>query len=130
MRAIEGEILFKGQVTVSSDRVSALARALGGSPAPSPATELVLFFGPTVVGERLVVDGIELNLSRALLGSQTYDWIRPFRFFEEVEVLVFVQKAWEKNGMQFVIVESDFRDSAGDLIQRQTTTFIERQGGP
>jgi len=128
MRAVEGKILFAGRVTVSPKRINALAQALGGTPGQSPAADVVPFFGPTVVGERLVVDGIELNLSRALLGSQTYQWTRPFRPDEEVEVLVTVEKAWEKNGMQFATIASDFREPAGDLIQSQTTTFIERGG--
>ncbi len=126
MRAEEGVTLFSGRLSVSAAQMESLSRALGGTDAESPAAAVVPFFGPTVAGERLVVDGIGLDLSRALLGSQTYKWTRPFRPGEEIEVLVRVERAWEKNGMLFAVVASEFREPSGGLIQLQTTTFIER----
>jgi acyl dehydratase len=129
VRAVEGATLFSGRLTVSADRMRSLALALGGSVEESPAASVVPFFGPTVAGERLVVEGIGLDLSRALLGSQSYEWTRPFRSGEEVDVTVRVERAWEKNSTEFAVVASEFKEPSGELIQRQTTTFIERAPG-
>jgi len=126
MRAVEGKTLYSSRMAVSVERMASLALALSSTLEQSPAAAIVPFFGPTVAGERMVVEGIGLDLSRALLGAQTYEWSRPFRAGEEVDVLVRVERAWEKNDMQFAIVASEFRDANGELVQRQATTFIER----
>jgi len=75
------------------------------------------------------ISGSQPSSSRALLGSQSYEWTRPFRSGEEVDVTVRVERAWEKNSTEFAVVASEFSEPSGELIQRQTTTFIERAPG-
>ena len=124
----------KGRTLVETERhlddttLGGLERAVGTSTGMETAT-LVPFFGPTVAGERTVVDGLGLDLSKALLGGQSYEWVRPFTPGEKVTVKVVVEDIYQKGPMQFGIVVSEFRDDRGELVQRQRTTFIERGGG-
>lgn len=122
----KGSLLCEVREVVSTARLRALARAIGTESGEQTAT-LISFFGPTVAGEGTVVDGLGLDLSRALLGGVAYEWTRPFRPEEEVQVRVTVEDVYSRGRNQFGIVVAEFRDSADELIQRQTTTFVERQ---
>lgn len=121
----KGSVLYSGTVQVSEERVRALTGAIGTSTATQTAS-LVPFFAPTVGGEGTVVDGLGLDLSRALLGSISYEWERTFTVGESVEVTISVEDIYAKGRNQFGVVAAEFRDTAGALIQRQTTTFVER----
>lgn len=124
--ALKGETLFTLERTVEVGKLDELARALGTGTAAATST-MVPFFGPTVPGEELFIDRLAIDLSRALLGSLTYEWRRPFRAGEAVAIRVVVEDVYAKAGLQFAVVTSEFRDAVGDLIQSQQATFIERQ---
>jgi hypothetical protein len=121
----EGATVHAGQEVISESRLSDLSRALGTSSAGETAT-LVPFFGPTVAGETQFVEVLELDLSRALLGGLSFEWARPFRSGESVDVKVFIEKVFDKGTNRFGVVVAEFNDTEGALIQRQSATFIER----
>jgi hypothetical protein len=121
----EGMRVHDGQEVVSAAKLDDLARALG-SPSSSESAGLVPFFGPTVAGETHFVEVLGLDLSRALLGGLDYEWVRPFREGESVGVKVFIDKVFDKGSNRFGVVVAEFSDSDGGLIQRQSSTFIER----
>ena len=125
LEAAKGSVLYSDSIHLSEDRVRALTKALGTSTASETAA-LVPFFAPTVGGEGTVVDGLGLDLSRALLGSLSYEWERPFAVGEDVHVTISVADVYTKGRNQFGLVAAEFRDRDGELIQRQTTTFVER----
>ncbi|QSE87430.1 MaoC family dehydratase N-terminal domain-containing protein (plasmid) [Rhodococcus pseudokoreensis] len=122
----EGKSVFAGQEVVSAARIDNLARALGSTSAAGTA-RLAPFFGPTVAGETQFVEVLGLDLSRALLGGLTYEWTRPFHRDETVNITVFIDKVFDKGSSRFGVVVAEFHDSDGDLIQRQSSTFIERK---
>ena len=122
----KGSVLCELQEVVSNARLRALARAIGTASGEQTAT-LVPFFGPTVGGEGMIVEGLGLDLSRALLGGVSYQWERPFRPEETVRVRVTVDDVYTRGRNQFGVVVAEFRDDDDALIQRQTTTFVERQ---
>ena len=123
----KGQVLYEGQAVLSQDRLQALARAIG-SPSGAQTATLVPFFGPTLDGEQTVVEGLGLDLSRGLLGGLAYEWHRPFRPDETVTVRVTVDDVFTRGRNQFGIVVTEFLGSDGtELIQRQSTTFVERQ---
>ena len=122
----KGSVLCEVREVVSAARLRALARAIGTESGAQTAT-LAPFFGPTVGGEGTVVEGLGLDLSRALLGGVSYEWQRPFRPEETVSVRVTVDDVYSRGRNQFGVVVAEFRGGDGELIQRQTTTFVERR---
>lgn len=123
--SMKGETLFETRRTIHELKLEELGTALGTRTAPDTAT-LVTFFGPSIPGEALFVDRMQLDFSKALLGGLTYEWARPFRVGETVDVKTFVEDMYEKSNLQFAVVTTEFRDAAGDVIQVQKATFIER----
>lgn len=122
----KGTVLYDGDQVVATHRLRSMATALASDHADQTAT-LVPFFGPTVGGERTVVDGLGMDLSRTLLGSVSYEWHRPFAPEETVHVRVNVDDVYTKGSNHFGVVVAEFRDGHGRLIQRQSTTFVERK---
>lgn len=121
----EGTTVHEGQDVVSEVALAELAAALGTTSGVQTAT-LVPYFGPTVAGETQFVEVLGLDLSRTMLGGLNYEWVRPFRAGETVEVKVFIDKVFDKGSNRFGIVVAEFRDAEQQLIQRHSSTFIER----
>ena len=123
----KGAVLYEGDKLVDPSRLAELQEAIGTSTAAKTA-RLVPFFGPTAGGEELVTSpsGLGLDLSRGLLGGLTYEWARAYDPGETVHVRITVEDLYTKGRNTFAILASEFTDSEGNLIQRQTATFIER----
>jgi acyl dehydratase len=121
----EGATVHEGQEVISEAGLAELASTLGTTSGAQTAT-LVPFFGPTVAGETRFVDVLGLDLSRAMLGGLTYEWVRPFRAGETVAVKIFIDKVFDKGSNRFGVVVAEFHDAERQLIQRQYSTFIER----
>lgn len=121
----EGATVHEGQEVISEARLAELAAALGTTSGAQTAT-LVPYFGPTVAGETRFVEVLGLDLSRAMLGGLTYEWARPFRAGETVQVKIFIDKVFDKGSNRFGVVVAEFHDAERQLIQRQSSTFIER----
>lgn len=121
----EGATVHEGQEVISEAGLAELASTLGTTSGAQTAT-LVPFFGPTVAGETRFVDVLGLDLSRAMLGGLTYEWVRPFRAGETVAVKIFIDKVFDKGSNRFGVVVAEFHDTERQLIQRQSSTFIER----
>ena len=111
-------------------KMEELAHALGDTPTSRQTASIGLFFGPTVVGYRDFVDAISLDLNRALLGGHEASWHRPFQPDESVSAEMVMVEHTEKNGMQIGVFETRFTTPAGEPIQTQRTTFIERAVQP
>jgi len=117
--------VYEGALRVEPVKLAELAAAIGTDSAGTTAP-LVLWFGPTVAGDDLLVETIGLDLGRALLAGQRYDWERPFRPGETVGVKLAVDDVYEKGANQFAVLLAEFRDDDGAIIHTQHTTFIER----
>jgi hypothetical protein len=122
----KGETLLRASLTAHKVKMDELAMALGATATASQTAAIGLFFGPTVVGYRDFVDAIGLDLNRALLGGHESTWERPFKADEAVLAEMTMIDHSEKNGMEFGVFETRFTTPAGELIQSQRTTFIER----
>jgi hypothetical protein len=121
-----GESLLHASLVAHQVKLEELAHALGNTPTASDTARLGLFFGPTVVGYRNFVDAVDLDLGRALLGGHETRWVRPFRPDEPVLAELKMVDHQEKNGMEIGVFETRFTTPAGEPIQVQRTTFIER----
>jgi acyl dehydratase len=121
----KGTTLAEEDLTVSAPVLGALEKTLGTSSAAGTAT-LVPYFGAVIGGESTAVDGLGLDLSRALLAGIDYEWHRPFRTNETVHARVVVEDVYTKGANQFGVLTAEFTDTGGALVQRQKVTFIER----
>ena len=121
-----GQVLVETEVVVEPASVALLVDALGTPHAQEVALRLP-FFGPTVGGGDSVVGPIELSLERGLAGGQSFEWHRSFRPGERVSVVVSVEDIIDKGTLHLATVLSEYRDSDGELIQRQRTVFVERK---
>lgn len=122
---LKGETLFEISRTIDPGKLDELAQAID-TPTGAQTATLVPFFGPSLQGEEFVRDRLDLDLTRALMGGIAYEWHRPFEASETVDVRLFVEDMYQKAETSFAIVTTEFRDQAGELIQRQRATFIER----
>lgn len=121
----KGRTLAEADLVVTPELLARLAGALGTDSGPRTAS-LVPSFAATVGGESTVVDGLGLDLSRALLGGLGYEWERPFVPGESVHVRVTVDDVFAKGANQFGVVVAEYTDSDGAVVQRQSITFVER----
>lgn len=110
---------------VTEMKLKELESAIGGVGA-SDAAEMVAFFGPTVAGEQRLVDMLDMDLTRALLVGQSYEWARPFTRDEFVIIHVVIKEVFQKGSNAFAVVETEITSETGEMIQLQTATFIER----
>ena len=120
-----GRVVVDTELLVDPARIEQLAAALGTPTAYETALR-VPFFGPTAAGQDSVVGPLELDLSRALQGGQSFEWHRPFRLGETVRCTVTIEDILDKTTLHLATVLAEFRGAEGELIQRQRTTFIER----
>jgi hypothetical protein len=120
-----GQVIVDTELVVEEQRVRQLAAAIGTPTAMDTALRAP-FFGPTAAGQESVVGPLNMDLSRALQGGQSYEWHRPFRLGETVRCTITIEDILDKTTLHLATVLAEFRDSDGELIQRQRTTFIER----
>lgn len=121
----KGQTLDERDLTISAEHVAAFAAALGTASAAHTAT-LVPFFGAVVGGQDTAVNGLGLDLSRALLAGIDYHWSRPFVVGETVRSRLFVEDVFTKGANTFGVLVAEFTDPDGADVQRQSITFIER----
>lgn len=120
----KGKVLLAVHQKVEPVKLAEVAGAIGTDSAGETAG-LVPYFGPTIAGEQLLVDVLGLDLSRALLAGQSYEWTRPLLPDETVDIRVFIEDVYEKGNNIFGVVGTEIRDNSGELVQRQRTTFIQ-----
>lgn len=120
-----GEVVHEATLRVEPVKLAEMAIAIGTDSASETAT-LVPWFGVTVGGERLLVDSLDMDLGRALLAGHSYQWVRPFEPGEQINARIVVEQIFTKGDNEFAVLVTQFRDGDGDLVQSQTTTFIER----
>ncbi|MBW0104517.1 MaoC family dehydratase N-terminal domain-containing protein [Pseudonocardia sp. KRD291] len=121
----KGRTLAEADLSITPELLARLSGALGTGSGPRTAT-LVPSFAATVGGESTVVDGLGMDLSRALLGGLGYEWERPFVPGETVHVRVTVDDVFTKGANQFGVIVAEYSDGGGAVVQRQSITFVER----
>jgi hypothetical protein len=124
-----GQVVVDTELVVDEARVRLLAAAIGTPTAMDTALRAP-FFGPTAAGQDSVVGPLNMDLSRALQGGQSYEWHRPFRLGETVRCTIIVEDILDKTTLHLATVLAEFRGADGEVIQRQRTTFIERAATP
>jgi len=121
----KGRVVHQAELRVEPVKLTELAAAIG-TPHAALTASLVLWFGATIGGDQRLVDALSMDLSRALLSGHRYDWSRPFRPGESIQARLSVEDVYEKGTNHFAVLLTEFHDAAGELVQTQRTTFIER----
>lgn len=122
---VKGRTLVDREIRASAAVLDSLRDVIGTGSAARTAS-LVPFFGATAGGRSTVVDGLGLDLSRALLAGVGYEWHRPFTLDEQVRLRVAVEDVYTKGANTFAVVVAEFTDVGGERVQRQSITFVER----
>lgn len=109
----------------------AAARAAGFSDLPVPLTASTLASFSAEGGALGAAMALGLDLGRVLHGESSWEYLRPLKVGDELSGTTTVADVSTKDGsrggtMTIVVLETAFRDPAGELVLRKTDTIIER----
>jgi len=141
-----GRVLSTGSATVSAEHVAAFARALG-DPNPlyvdpeaarrgpfgtivAPPTYPIAFMAQALAGGADVFLELGLNFMTLVHGEQEFEYLRPVRAGETLALTGRVADIYEKSGssgtLDFVVLETEARDTEGELVFFSRNTLISR----
>jgi MaoC dehydratase-like protein len=113
---------------VSGDRVAAFSSAIGEDGTVVPPTFLTV---PEILAglSRAVGDeDLGLDLARVVHAEQAYEWRRDLEVGETLDVVSEIESLRSKSGLQLLVLRTEFRDRAGDLVATGRSTLLERGG--
>jgi hypothetical protein len=122
--AAEGTVYPDVTFAVDPGRVQAFRNLFGqrdGVP-PTFATAAEFAVYPLVIED----PGLDLDFSRVVHGSQSYEYRRPLREGEELTIRARIESAKVRAGSGFVILAVDLVDSQDELVATTRTQLIER----
>jgi acyl dehydratase len=127
--ALEGKSYPPVRFVVEAEHVRRFAAAIGEDADGVPPTFVT---APEIrAGLAQVVADPELGLdfTRVVHGGQEYEWRRPVRVGETLEVRSTIEDVRSKGGHGFLTLRTEMRDAAGALVVLARSTLIERGGG-
>lgn len=127
--ALEGKSYPPIRFVVEAEHVRRFAEAIGDEGEGIPPTFVT---APEIrAGLAQIVADPELGLdfTRVVHGGQEYEWRRPLRLGETLEVRSTIEDVRTKGGHGFLTVRTEMRDAAGELVVVGRSTLIERGGG-
>lgn len=126
---LEGKVYPTVRFTLEEARVRAFAHAVGQRRPGVPPT---IVTAPEIeAGLRNVVADPELGVapSRLLHGEQEYVWSRVAVVGETLTAETVIQSIRSRGAMEFLILGTEIRGDAGDLVASGRCTLIVRGGG-
>jgi acyl dehydratase len=127
--ALEGKSYPAVRFVVEAEHVRRFAAAIGEDPGEVPPTFVT---APEIrAGLAQVVADPELGLdfARVVHGGQEYEWRRPLRIGETLEVRSRIEDVRIKGGHGFLTLRTEMRDGTGALVALARSTLIERGEG-
>jgi len=126
---VEGSTYPPVQFEVDGSRVRAFAdavgyRGLGVPPTIVTVPEIAAGLDHVVSDPRLGID-----LARVLHGEQEYTWSRPVVVGETLTAAATIESVRDRGGVRFVVLGTQVRDGAGELVASGRTTLIVRGDG-
>jgi MaoC dehydratase-like protein len=126
---IEGSTYPPVRFEVDGSRVRAFADAVGHRGPGVPPTivtvpEIAAGLDHVVSDPRLAID-----LSRVLHGEQEYRWSRPVVVGETLTAAATIESVRDKGGLRLVVLGTEVRDEAGELVASGRSTLIVRGDG-
>ena len=128
--ALEGKTYPTLRFEVREEHVRRFALAVGdevGSVPPTFVTAPEFAAGLTqVVGDA----ELGLDLSRVLHGEQDYEWTRPVRVGDVLDVASTIESIRAKGGHEFLTLRTEMTDASGALVVVARSSLLVRGGGP
>jgi acyl dehydratase len=142
-----GRVLSTGTATVSAEHVADFARALGDEnplycdaeaagrgpfgTIVAPPTYPIAFMTQALAGGADVFRELGLNFMTLVHGEQEFEYRRPVRAGETLTLTGRVADVYEKTGssgvLDFVVLETEARDAAGEPVFFSRNTLISRR---
>src|SRR2546425_1281245 len=142
-----GRVLSTGSATVQAEHVAAFARALGdANPLYSdpeaarrgpfgtlvaPPTYPIAFMTQALAGGASAFLELGLDFMTLVHGEQEFEYTRPIRAGETLTLTGRVADIYEKTGssgtLDFVVLETEARDSEGQPVFFSRNTLISRR---
>jgi acyl dehydratase len=142
-----GRQLSTGSATVTAEHVAAFARALGDenpcyvdpeaarrSPfggLVAPPTYPIAFMTQAMSGGMETFLELGLNFMTLVHGEQEFEYTRPIRVGETLSLSGRIADVYEKTGssgtLDFVVLETEARDAAGQPVFFSRNTLISRR---
>jgi acyl dehydratase len=142
-----GRVLSTGSATVQAEHVAAFARALGDAnplyvdpeaarrgpfgTIVAPPTYPIAFMTQAMAGGMDTFLELGLNFMTLVHGEQEFEYRRPVRAGETLALTGRVADIYEKSGssgtLDFVVLETEARDTEGELVFFSRNTLISRR---
>ncbi len=126
--ALEGRAYPPVRFVVESERVRRFAEAVGSAGADDGVPPTFATAPEIEAGLARVVADPELGLdfTRVVHGEQEYEWRRPFRVGETLEVRSRIESIRTKGGHGFLTIRTEMLDEDGETVVLARSTLIER----
>jgi len=142
-----GRVLSTGSATVTAEHVADFARALG-DPNPlyvdaaaagrgpfgtvvAPPTYPIAFMTQAMAGGMDTFLELGLNFMTLVHGEQEFEYTRPIQAGETLTLTGRIADIYEKTGssgtLDFVVLETEARDAAGEPVFFSRNTLISRR---
>jgi acyl dehydratase len=123
------------------DRVLQFARAIGednpvftdpaaakeaGYPEQVAPPTFVTVIQIMTSGQAVVDPELGLNYAMVVHGEQEYEWRRPVVVGDELSATPRIADIFARGPNEFLVIESDIRDAAGDPVVMARTTLLSR----
>jgi acyl dehydratase len=142
-----GRQLSTGSATVTAEHVAAFARALGDEnplycdeeaarrgpfgQVVAPPTYPIAFMTQAMAGGMETFLELGLNFMTLVHGEQEFEYVRPIRAGETLTLTGRIADVYEKAGssgtLDFVVLETEARDAAGEPVFFSRNTLISRR---
>ena len=123
---LEGKTYPTISFTVDEDHVRRFAQAIGDDGASVPPTFATV---PEILSglDRVVADEeLGMDFARAVHGEETFEWRRPLRMGETLQVQTVVESIRTKRGHGFLVLRTDMRDRDGETVVIARSTMVVR----
>ena len=143
-KSLKGKEYEKVSFPVERDRVTQFADAIGDANPIYRDPDAARAAGfteqvapptfPTVMqimtsGQAVVDPELGLDYSRVVHGEQRYEWRRPIVVGDVLEAVPRIADIYAKKSNEFLIIESEIRDSSGEVVVVARSTLISRGTG-
>ncbi len=125
--AVAGKTYPARPFTVDAERVAAF-RTIFGEPDGIPAT-FVTAAEFSVIPEIVADPELGIDVSRVVHGSQEYEYRRPLREGETLQVRTRIDPIRVLGGNAFLVIATDLEGSDGEIACTARSTLIERGSG-
>jgi len=142
-----GRVLSSGTATVTAEHVAAFARALGDDDPlytdpdaaqrgpfgkiVAPPTYPIAFMTQAMAGGMDTFLELGLNFMTLVHGEQEFEYVRPIAAGETLTLTGRIADIYEKTGasgtLDFVVLETEARDGAGQPVFFSRNTLISRR---